>query len=241
MCSALSFSEASSRSASPSPGLVVPAIGFREARVPSSLTSVSGEEPTSEIPSSSRRKWYGRRVDAPQRAVERERGDARSAAPPAARGRSGRRRRRGCAPSRAAPPPRRPRARGSAASGRGGHGREGGRRPGGEPLRDLGRVAGEHLGDAGGVVEADERVGDDEAALGQAGPGLRERHGRLELGDVVVAEVAHDRAARPRPPARPPRRSRGAPRRRRGCAAPAGPSPRTRAGSRRASPARSRR
>ena len=119
MCSALSFSEASRRSASPAPGLVVPAIGFSEARVPSSLTSVSGEDPTSEIPSSSSRKWYGRRVDAPERAVERERGDARSAAPPAARGRSGRRRRRGCAPSPAALPPRRPPGRESAASGRG--------------------------------------------------------------------------------------------------------------------------
>ena len=34
-----------------------PAIGLRDARVPSSLTSVSGEEPTSETPSSSSRKW----------------------------------------------------------------------------------------------------------------------------------------------------------------------------------------
>ena len=38
------------------PGAVVPAIGFRLARRPSSLTSVSGEEPTSARPSSSRRK-----------------------------------------------------------------------------------------------------------------------------------------------------------------------------------------
>jgi hypothetical protein len=58
-CSALSFSDASSSSASPSPGAAVPAIGLSEAREPSSFTSVSGEEPTSEIPSSSRRKWYG--------------------------------------------------------------------------------------------------------------------------------------------------------------------------------------
>ncbi len=58
-CSALSFSDASNRSASPAPGLVVPAIGFRDARLPSSLTRVSGEEPTSEIPSSSSKKWYG--------------------------------------------------------------------------------------------------------------------------------------------------------------------------------------
>ena len=58
-CSARSFSEASSRSASPSPGCVVPAIGFRLARPPSHLTSVSGEEPTSASPSSSSRKRYG--------------------------------------------------------------------------------------------------------------------------------------------------------------------------------------
>ena len=57
MCSALSFSEASRRSPMPAPGLVVPAMGFSEARVPSSLTNVSGDDPTSEIPSSSRRKW----------------------------------------------------------------------------------------------------------------------------------------------------------------------------------------
>jgi hypothetical protein len=58
-CSALSFSEARRCSASPTPGVVVPAMGFSEARAPSSLTSVSGDEPTSEMPSSSRRKWYG--------------------------------------------------------------------------------------------------------------------------------------------------------------------------------------
>ena len=40
-------------------GLVVPAIGLRVAWVPSSLTRVSGEEPTREMPSSSSRKWYG--------------------------------------------------------------------------------------------------------------------------------------------------------------------------------------
>ena len=60
----------------------------------------------------------------------------------------------------------------------------------------------------GGVVEADERVGDDEAALRQVRPGAWERHGRLELGDVVVAEVADDRTARRDLAARPPRRSR---------------------------------
>ena len=58
-CSARSFSEASSRSASPSPGCVEPAIGFSDARGPSHFTSVSGDEPTSAIPSSSSRKRYG--------------------------------------------------------------------------------------------------------------------------------------------------------------------------------------
>ena len=46
-----------------------------------------------------------------------------------------------------------------------------GRRPSastGQPRGHVRRVARQHLGDARGVVEADERVGDDEAALGQA-------------------------------------------------------------------------
>ena len=42
------------------------------------------------------------------------------------------------------------------------------------------------------MVEAEEDVGDDEPALGDVGPLGRERHGRLELRDVVVAEVADD-------------------------------------------------
>ena len=42
------------------------------------------------------------------------------------------------------------------------------------------------------VVEAQEHVGDDEPAHRQPGPGVRERHGRLELGDPVVADVADD-------------------------------------------------
>ena len=47
------------------------------------------------------------------------------------------------------------------------------------------------------MVEAHERVGDDEAALGQAAAVVRQRHRRLELGDEVVAEVADDRLAAP--------------------------------------------
>ena len=60
----------------------------------------------------------------------------------------------------------------------------------GQDPGDLVRVAGEHLRRACHVVDADQRVGDDEAALGQVGPRVRQPHGRLELGDVVVAEVA---------------------------------------------------
>ena len=58
-CSARSFSEVSSRSASPSPRAVVPAIGLRLARRPSAFTCVSGDEPTSAKPSSSSRNRYG--------------------------------------------------------------------------------------------------------------------------------------------------------------------------------------
>ena len=73
---------------------------------------------------------------------------------------------------------------------------------------DLGRVAREHLGDRAAVVEADEHVGDDEPALGQPAAVVRQRHGRLELRDVVVAEVADDRLVeRLRPPRSVTRRS----------------------------------
>ena len=43
------------------------------------------------------------------------------------------------------------------------------------------------------MVEPQQRLGDDEPADGQPGPGVRERHGRLELGDPVVADVPDDR------------------------------------------------
>ncbi len=66
----------------------------------------------------------------------------------------------------------------------------------GQTIGDLGRIAREHLGDARDMVEADERVGDDEAALRKPRAGLRERNRRLQHGDVVVAEVADDGAAR---------------------------------------------
>ena len=97
-CSARSFSEASSRSASPSPGCVVPAIGFRLARPPSALTSVSGERADEREVAELEQEEVRRRVDAPQRAVELRAPTPGSAAPRAGRGRSGRRPRRGCAP-----------------------------------------------------------------------------------------------------------------------------------------------
>ena len=78
-CSARSFSEASSRSASPSPRAVVPAIGLRLARVPSTLTCVSGDEPTSARSPSSSRKRYGDGLIRRERAVDRERRRGRRA------------------------------------------------------------------------------------------------------------------------------------------------------------------
>ncbi len=61
-----------------------------------------------------------------------------------------------------------------------------------EPLRDLVPVARQHGGRAAAVVEADERVRDDEAALRHVGAGRGQRHSRLELRDVVVGEIADD-------------------------------------------------
>ena len=62
-----------------------------------------------------------------------------------------------------------------------------------QQLRHRGGVAAEHLGHPERVVEADEHVGDDEAALGQVAALVRHRHGRLEPRGVLVAEVADDR------------------------------------------------
>ena len=42
------------------------------------------------------------------------------------------------------------------------------------------------------MVELDERLGDDEPALGQVGAGIRERDRRLELCHVLVAQVSDD-------------------------------------------------
>ena len=45
------------------------------------------------------------------------------------------------------------------------------------------RISPKHLGEAVGVVEADERVGDDEPALGSSGPGV----GNGTVGSSVAA------------------------------------------------------
>jgi hypothetical protein len=68
-----------------------------------------------------------------------------------------------------------------------GHGRQ-------RPFESLG-VAVQHLGDPEHVVEAHERVGDDEAALRQARPFVGQLDGRLQARDPVVADVADDRHA----------------------------------------------
>ena len=70
------------------------------------------------------------------------------------------------------------------------------RRVVGERPRDLAGIAVEDLSDAAHVIEAHEHVGCDEAALRQTATRGRKRHGRLELRDEVVGEVADDRLGR---------------------------------------------
>ena len=72
-CSARSFSEVSSRSASPSPRAVVPAIGLRLARVPSSLHVRLGRRADERDAVELQQEEVRRRVDAAQRAVDGER------------------------------------------------------------------------------------------------------------------------------------------------------------------------
>ena len=62
-----------------------------------------------------------------------------------------------------------------------------------EQPRSVRGVTDEHLGDTTRVVEADEQLGNDEAALRKAGPLVRESHRRLEPCDDVVAHEADDR------------------------------------------------
>ena len=207
-CSARSFSDPSSRSASPSPG--ASRAGDRVQRGPPALRLDErlGRGADQREAVQLEQEQVRRRVDAPQRAVELER----------------RRRRRPLCPLRehdlegVAGPDVLLRAhhrtlvlvsRGQAA----GRAR---RRPGlGRRRRGLrareqvghgSRLAAEHLGHPEAVVESDERVGDDEAASGSPRPSSGKRHGGLQPGGVVVAEVADDgQAATSRP-----RRSRPA-------------------------------
>ena len=65
VCSARSFSDESRAAASPSPGAIVPAIGFSSARRPAHLTTVSGELPTRATSPSSSRKRYGEGLTRP--------------------------------------------------------------------------------------------------------------------------------------------------------------------------------
>ena len=55
-------------------------------------------------------------------------------------------------------------------------------------------IAGEHFGEVRDMVETDEAVGHDEAALREVGAVRRQRDGRLQPRDMVVADVADDRA-----------------------------------------------
>ena len=57
------------------------------------------------------------------------------------------------------------------------------------------RLAAQQLGDAAGVVEAEEDVRHEEAARRHVRPLVRKQHRRLEGGDGVVAEVTDDRFA----------------------------------------------
>ena len=195
-CSARSFSDSSSRSASPGPGAVVPAIGLRLARRPSTLTSVSGEEPIRATSPSSSRNVYGEGLT---RRSARYRSSALADGRPLGPLRDDDLEGVACADvllraldralvlEAAGVPPGR--------CGRPLAARELGRRRV-EQRPQLVGVAAEHLGEAARMVEAHQRVGDDEPALRQVRPVGGELHRRLERRDVVVAEVADDRRRR---------------------------------------------
>ncbi len=192
VCSALSFSDESSAAASPSPGAIVPAIGLSSARLPAHFTTVSGEAPNERKLARARAErdtGTGSRAGARDRA---RRPTPRSAASRVARRRPGRRRPRGCIPSRARP-------------GEGARSWRDGSRSSGPARR---RAAGEEVAqarsrrrasprkssaDAARVIEAQEHVGDEEPALGEVGTFVRQRHGRLRARHRVVAEVADHR------------------------------------------------
>src|SRR5207248_11363396 len=68
---------------------------------------------------------------------------------------------------------------------------------GAEAGTQLGRVTAQDLGQSGRVVEADERVRDDEPALGKVRAVGGQRHRRLERRRMVVREETHDRRVCP--------------------------------------------
>ncbi len=197
-CSARSFSDERSRSASPSLASVVPAIGHTLARPASQATRRSGDEPTRASSGSSSRKRYGdgltRRSarysasgDADRRPLCALRRHDLVRVPDAnvflasahhlLVARLGRRSGSACRARRAAFV-------------------AGGERLL-EAIGDLGGIAGEHLSDTCAVVEAHELVDDDEPRLGKRGAVRRGGDGRLELRRVVVREVADERRGDP--------------------------------------------
>ena len=97
-CSARSFSEASSRSASPSPAAGRPGDRVQARARALELHVRLRRRADHRVVAELEQEQVRRRVDPAQRAVDRERRGGRRAARPAARARSGTRRRRGCAP-----------------------------------------------------------------------------------------------------------------------------------------------
>ena len=195
-CSARSFSEPSSRSASPSPRSVVPGDRVQARAAALDLDVRLGRRADERELAELEQEEVRRRVDAAQRAVDRERAGRRLALGPL-REHAWKTSPRadvllhprdpaqvlvavGEALRLAVLPP------GAVGTGSGSRASAAATRAG---------IAAQHVGRAGDVVEAQEHVGDDEAALGDVGPGSRQRHRRLELRDVVVTEVADDRLA----------------------------------------------
>ena len=198
-CSARSFSDASRRSASPSPGSVVPAIGLRLACPALALDEGLGRAADEREPVELEQEEVGRGVDAPERAVEVERRGRRWPLRPL---REDDLVRVAAADVLLHPPyarlvRRAVRRAPHAAVGRGGDfvflehklARE-------RPRRRI-DVSLEHGRRAAAVVVPDEGVGDDEAARRDVRAVRRERHLGLERRDVVVGEVADHRPAEP--------------------------------------------
>ena len=190
-CSARSFSEESSRSASPSPERVVPAIGFRLARAALALDQRLGRGADQREPVELEQEQVRRGVHAPQRAVERERVDGRPAparwdttiwnASPRWIARFA------CSTRPLVAEAARASVRSSRARGRSATPGEGAPRRAVRRSRPRRRSA-PRPGRARGRSGSASR--DDEAALREVGALVGQRDRRLELGRVVVADVA---------------------------------------------------